>query len=82
MSRIDQTAAAIVRDARTAYEAARGGDGEGAASAAWGLAVEAFHLGRVLAAKGEIGKAARKRATDAAPAPSPAKARAAKNSPS
>jgi hypothetical protein len=62
MSRIDQSAAAIVRDARTAYEAARGGDGEGAAAAALDLAVEAFHLGQLLKAKGEIGKAARKRA--------------------
>jgi len=82
MSRITESAAAIVHEARAAYEAAKGGDGEEVAAAALGLAVEAFHLGQLLKLKGPLGKAARKRATDAAPAPSPAKARAAKGSPS
>ena len=69
-----QSATAIVRDARTAYEAARGGDREGAAAAALDLAVEAFHLKRFLAAKGEIGKAARKRsASDPVIAPGPSR---------
>jgi hypothetical protein len=62
MTKIGKSAAAIVQDARAAYEAAKGGDGEGAAAAALDLAVEAFHLGRLLVAKGEMGKAARKRA--------------------
>jgi hypothetical protein len=71
MSRIDQSAAAIVHEARAAYEAAKGGDGEEVAAAALGLAVEAFHLGQLLKLKGPMGKAARKRTTDAAPAESP-----------
>jgi hypothetical protein len=62
MSQIVKSAAVIVHEARAAYEAARGGDGEAAAAAALDLAVEAFHLGRLLKTRGEIGKAARKRA--------------------
>lgn len=62
MSQIVKSAASIVHEARAAYEAAKGGDEEGAAAAALDLAVEAFHLGQLLKVKGEIGKAARKRA--------------------
>lgn len=61
----------IVEEARAAYEAAKGGDGEAAAAAALSAAVDAFHLAQLLTAKGPIGKAARKRASAEAPAASP-----------
>lgn len=62
MTKIAKTAAAIVQDARDAYEAAKAGDGAAAAAEALTAAVEAFHLGQLLTRKDPIGKAARKRA--------------------
>jgi hypothetical protein len=72
MTKIGKSAAAIVQDARDAYEAAKAGDGAAAAAEALTAAVEAFHLGQLLTRKGPIGKAARKRAEAvSAPSPSP-----------
>lgn len=65
------TPAEAVTAARAAYDA----DKTAANQEALEAAVEAFHLGQLLTRKDLIGKAARKRANDAALAPSPAKAR-------
>lgn len=72
------TPAEAVKTARAAYDA----DKTAASQEALESAVDAFHLDQLSRMKGEVGKAARKRATAAAPAPSPAKAPAPKASPS